>query len=72
MSNQLGHLFLFWNLVGQYDNVSNEFGVNSRIRWAVQSGSDLFLVFIHNADTKQGGHSKVSELNTKLEWTVRF
>ncbi len=72
MSNQLGHLFLSWNLVGQYDNVSNEFGVNSRIRWAVQSGSDLFLVFNHNADTEQGGHSKVSELSTKLGWTIRF
>lgn len=63
---------LSWNLVGQYDNVSNEFGVNSRMRWAVQPGSDLFLVFNHNADTERGWHSKVSELIAKLVWTIRF
>ena len=63
---------LSWNLVGQYDNVSNEFGMNSRIRWAVQPGSDFFLVFNHNADTERGWHSNVSELSTKLGWTFRF
>ncbi|TKB72321.1 MAG: hypothetical protein E8D46_14360 [Nitrospira sp.] len=63
---------LSWNLVGQYDNVSHEFGVNSRMRWAVQPGSDLFLVFNHNADTERGWHSKVSELSAKLGWTFRF
>ena len=63
---------LSWNLVGQYDNVSHEFGVNSRMRWAVQPGSDLFLVFNHNADTERGWRSNVSELSTKLGWTFRF
>ncbi|HNP30524.1 MAG TPA: DUF5916 domain-containing protein [Nitrospirales bacterium] len=63
---------LSWNLVGQYDNVSKEFGVNSRMRWTVQPGRDLFLVFNHNADTGNGWHSKVSELTTKLGWTFRF
>ena len=63
---------LSWNLVGQYDNVSNEFGMNSRMRWAVQPGSDVFLVFNHNADTERGWHSKVSELSAKLVWTIRF
>lgn len=63
---------LSWNLVGQYDNVSNEFGLNSRIRWAVQPGRDLFLVFNHNADTERGWHSRVSELSAKLGWTFRF
>lgn len=63
---------LSWNLVGQYDNVSNEFGVNSRMRWAVQPGSDVFLVFNYNADTEYGWHSQVSELIAKLAWTIRF
>ncbi|MDN5941034.1 MAG: carbohydrate binding family 9 domain-containing protein [Nitrospira sp.] len=63
---------LSWNLIGQYDNVSNEFGLNSRMRWAVQPGSDVFLVFNHNADTENGWHSKVSELIAKLVWTIRF
>ncbi|TKB72315.1 MAG: hypothetical protein E8D46_14325 [Nitrospira sp.] len=63
---------LSWNLVGQYDNVSHEFGLNSRMRWAVQPGSDLFLVFNHHADTERGWHSNVSELSTKLGWTFRF
>ena len=63
---------LSWNLVGQYDNVSNEFGVNSRMRWAVQPGSDVFLVFNHNADTEHNWHSKVSELSAKIAWTFRY
>ena len=63
---------LSWNLVGQYDNVSHEFGLNSRFRWAVQPGSDVFLVFNHNADTEHGWHSKVSELSAKLAWTFRY
>lgn len=63
---------LSWNLVGQYDNVSNEFGIQSRMRYAVQPGSDVFLVFNHNADTEHGWHSKVSELIAKLVWTIRF
>lgn len=60
------------NPVGQYDNVSHEFGVNSRMRWAVQPGSDLFLVFNHNADTENGWHSQVSELSAKHGWTFRY
>ena len=63
---------LSWNLVGQYDNVSNEFGLNSRIRRAVQPSSDIFLVFNHNADTEQGWHSNVSEVSAKLAWTIRY
>ena len=46
--------------------------MNSRMRWAVQPGSDVFLVFNHNADTERGWYSKVSELSTKLVWTFRF
>jgi hypothetical protein len=63
---------LSWNLVGQYDNVSNEFGMNSRMRWAVQPGSDVFLVFNYNADTEHGWHYNGSELIAKLAWTIRY
>lgn len=63
---------LSWNLVQQYDNVSNAYGVNSRIRWAIQPGSDLFLVFNHNADTADAWRATSSNLSAKIVWTIRF
>ncbi len=32
----------------QYDNESNSFGSNSRMRWTFSPGGDLFLVYNHN------------------------
>jgi hypothetical protein len=45
---------LIWNLTQQYDNVSDEFGVNSRLRWTITLGRDLFVVFNYGADTSEG------------------
>jgi hypothetical protein len=28
-----------WNVVTQFDNVSDEFGLNSRLRWTVTRGA---------------------------------
>ncbi|RBP38670.1 carbohydrate binding protein with CBM9 domain [Roseimicrobium gellanilyticum] len=35
---------LSWNTLAQYDNESDSFGVNSRIRWTVRPGTDVYLV----------------------------
>ena len=36
---------LVWSVLAQYDNVSGEVGINSRIRWTYRAGSDIFLIF---------------------------
>lgn len=35
---------LSWNTLAQYDNESDTFGVNSRIRWTVRPGTDVYFI----------------------------
>ena len=35
---------LSWSTIAQYDDLSDNFGVNSRVRWTYRPGSDIFLV----------------------------
>lgn len=64
---------LLWNLVTQHDNVSNDLGFNSRLRWTVTPGSDVFLVFNQGADTSRGNFRFLkSDLSAKIAWTFRF
>lgn len=35
---------LSWNTLAQYDNESETFGVNSRLRWTVRPGTDVHLI----------------------------
>ncbi len=35
---------LTWDTVVQYDNISKQVGLNSRIRWTWRPGDDLFFV----------------------------
>ncbi|MBO0343207.1 MAG: DUF5916 domain-containing protein [Bacteroidota bacterium] len=39
---------LFWNTLFQYNEQSNNFGINSRLQWRYAPASDLFLVFNNN------------------------
>jgi hypothetical protein len=63
----------WFNLV-QYDNDSRVLGVQSRFRWIVEPGSDLFVVFQQNWE--QGDDDvfrpDVQEATAKLVWTFRF
>jgi len=36
----------------QYDNVSNSFGANTRLRWTFYPPGDLFVVYNHNLRTR--------------------
>ncbi len=64
---------LFWNITNQYDNVSDSFGINSRIRWNVKPGNDIYLVFNQEVDTFDGRwQPSKRQLNTKINWTLRF
>jgi hypothetical protein len=34
-----------WNTLVQYDNASDTFGLNTRVRWTLRPGTDFYLVF---------------------------
>lgn len=64
---------LSWNTVAQYDNISDTFGINSRIRWIVRPGSDVFLVFNKGFNVEDGRfRSLTTDVVAKLVWTIRF
>ena len=58
----------------QYDNQSEEAGLNSRLRWNPRAGQDFFLVFNKGYERDPSGsfRSTVSELTAKLGYTFRF
>jgi hypothetical protein len=62
-----------WNNLVQYDNASDEINVQSRFRWTITPGSDLFLIlnqgFIDEGNSFDAGRT---EPLVKLAWTFRF
>ncbi len=65
----------FTNLV-QYDNRSRNLGWQSRIRWTLQPGRDLFLVFNQGwIQDPMGGfnfQAQDTKVSTKFQYTFRF
>ena len=62
-----------WNTLVQYDNQSDSIGINSRFRWIVKPGSDVFLVFNRGFDVNDRHfHTASTEVTGKLVWTFRF
>jgi hypothetical protein len=62
-----------WSNFIQFDNVSDTVGVNSRFRWIIEPGSELFVVLNQSID-RMGSSYRVTdtEVTTKLTWTFRF
>lgn len=64
---------LSWNTVVQYDNVSETAGVNSRLKWIIKPGSQVFLVLNYGFDAEDGRFQTLStDITTKVVWTFRF
>ncbi len=63
---------------GQYDSQSRDVGLNTRLRWTVSPGNDLFLVWNYNLHRPEDpdGWSHLQRLDdhlvTKLRWTLRW
>jgi len=59
----------------QYDNVSEEIGINGRLRWAVKPGSDVYFV-VNQSLAKIGPERRYEsagrEAVAKVGWTWRF
>ena len=68
---------LSFNGIAQYDNQSETIGLNCRIRYIIQSGSDLFLVFNKGFEREEDGDRRSfrttkTEAVAKLGWTFQF
>jgi hypothetical protein len=66
---------LSWVTRIQYDNVSEEMGVNMRIHWIPEAGREAFLVLNHNLedlDLDNRFRSQLAEAAVKFSYTFRF
>jgi hypothetical protein len=63
-----------WTNFMQYDNVSEEAGINSRLRWNPKAGQDMYLVLNqgYRRDDRDRFQSTESELTAKVGYTFRF
>lgn len=63
-----------WLNVIQYDSVSEEMGINSRLRWIPQSGREAYFVVNHGfvRDDSDEFRSSTSEIVLKVNYTFRF
>lgn len=66
---------LYWVSLIQYDNVSEELGINTRLQWIPKAGQEGFIVLNHNLqDLDKDGtfKSAFSDLSLKFKYTFRF
>lgn len=63
-----------WNVLAQWDNVSDELGINSRVRWILAPGKDAYFVVNRGYDVldDRSFRSLGTETIAKLGWTFRF
>lgn len=65
---------LSWFSLVQYDNVSDVLSLNTRIRWILQPGNDVFVVYNQRwlDDGEEGFRSIGREGRFKVQYTYRF
>ena len=64
---------LSWNSIVQYDNLSGEMGLNSRLRWTYRPGCDLFVVVNQGWGFDEWRFKPLNtELTVKVGATFRF
>lgn len=73
---------LSWSILAQWDDVSDSIGINSRVRWIIEPGNELFFVINHSMatardlDADQDSNFRLrniqTEVTVKVAWTFRF
>ncbi|MFN0242901.1 MAG: DUF5916 domain-containing protein [Planctomycetota bacterium] len=62
-----------WSSFVQVDNATDSLGVNTRLRWIVKPGEELFLVFNETLEREDGSvHPVFQEVAFKISYTLRF
>jgi hypothetical protein len=65
--------FLLLSATVQYDNLSDLLGMNTRLRWIITPGSDLYLVYNHNWLRQDSRFTTRQRTGTiKVSYTHRF
>ncbi|MBL4819428.1 MAG: carbohydrate binding family 9 domain-containing protein [Gammaproteobacteria bacterium] len=66
---------LYWINLLQYDNLSEEMGINTRLQWVPRAGQEGFIVLNYNMqdiDKDNRFESTLSDLSVKFRYTIRF
>lgn len=63
---------LSWSTLVQWDNQSDEAGLNTRLRYELQPGNEMFIVYNLGLDTEEAYRTTTSEATIKVGWTFRF
>lgn len=66
---------LYWINLLQYDNLSEELGINTRLQWIPRAGQEGFIVLNYNMQDKDKDNSfesAYSDLSIKFRYTFRF
>jgi len=66
---------LYWVSLVQYDNLSEEIGINTRIQWVPRAGQEGFIVLNYNlqdTDKNNAFEAASSDLAVKFKYTFRF
>jgi len=63
-----------WSNFAQYDNTSDAFGINSRLRYEPEAGQEMMLVLNHGGivDAANNFSSTQSDINLKFSYTFRY
>jgi len=75
LSTRLSFFFtpdISWVTLLQFDNVSDSMGINSRLRWIIEDGREIFIVLNQGFDTRDDVKATRTEPLVKLQWTFNF
>ncbi|MDX1491933.1 MAG: carbohydrate binding family 9 domain-containing protein [Pseudohongiellaceae bacterium] len=66
---------LYWINLIQYDNLSEDLGINTRLQWIPRAGQEGFIVLNYNMQDKDKDNNfeaAYSDLSIKFRYTIRF
>jgi hypothetical protein len=64
---------LSWTSIAQYDNVSDTFGLQSRFRWIMEPGDEIFIVYNQGFEASERRFRPIlSAVTLKVGYTFRF
>ena len=61
-----------WTTFLPWDKTSETLGINSRIRWIIEPGNEVFFVVNQAFDTDDTFATTSTEVIGKVVWTFRF
>ncbi|MFK7865650.1 MAG: carbohydrate binding family 9 domain-containing protein [Pseudohongiellaceae bacterium] len=66
---------LYWITLVQYENISEEIGINTRLQWIPKAGQEGFIVLnygLQDRDQDNNFQASSSEISVKFRYTFRF